>query len=56
MDGERSFFMTVLVVFGDLSLLFKVSVIASEAWQSAGRCPHLTQTARCARILKLLNG
>ncbi len=34
MDGERSFFMTVLVVFGDLSFLFKVSVIASEAQQS----------------------
>ena len=47
--------MTVLVVFGDLRLLFKVSVIASEAQQSAGRCPHLTKTYRCAQILKLLN-
>ena len=38
MDGERSFFMTVLVVFGDLGSMVNVSVIASEAQQSAGRC------------------
>ena len=42
--------MTVLVVFGDLRLLFKMSVIASEAQQSAGRCPNLTKAAPFAGL------
>ena len=45
MDGERSFFMTALVVFGDLRLLFKVRVIASEAQQSVTKIVSVVSTA-----------